>query len=169
MKNKKKSKVEASTVIMATIVAGCFIAVFCLIGYAFFRMNYVKDYMRQLGVNLTGSIESYAQIDGNTYKLHQDNSNHIAKVCVIGTINMKRLKDQENGKEFVIVSFDKNNHEVKRKTTICELKSGKVMIKVENENGKKTVVLDDVKYFTLENTVLKNVGDGGNEIVDAIP
>lgn len=169
MKKKEKKKVDLQVLIITLIIVVLFSAVVGALGFSLYRMNYVKRYLRQCGVNLTGNVNVYAQVDDTCYQLTRDNANHMARVLVVGTVNLERAKDVENGNKIILTSISKDKEHVRRVATIEELENTKTKVTIENENGKVTVVLDEVRYMSLLQIITKDAGEDGNLIIEAVP
>lgn len=165
---KEKKMLDKQVVAIWTVVVLLFGTVVLLIGFAFFRMHYVKNYMRQCGVNFTGDVDVYADVEGQYYSISHDISGNIGRTIIIGAINLKRMKNKPTGNQIIFTTID-NQTGIKRKATIDELSNARVMVTIENENGKKRVVLDDITYLSISRLITTNVEDGKNAIVDAIP
>lgn len=169
MKSSQKKKFDMQVFIISLVIVFLFGSFFALVGFAFYRMNYVKSYVRQTGVNLTGNLSVYAEVDGNAYRLGHDNSNRIARILVVGTMNLKRSKDVPTGEKIVLTSVDRSEDNFKRTTVVERLENDRVMVTHTNEYGSKRCVLDDVTFFSIKQTIKEGLTAGENIEIDSIP
>ncbi|MCQ2523165.1 MAG: hypothetical protein MJ123_02405 [Lachnospiraceae bacterium] len=154
MSGKLKKQVDLQVILMIVVVIFMFGVAFFWIGYSIHIRLFGREFTRQVGINLTGQVTVYAKTNGDIYLLDKDTVNNIAKASVIGFVNEKSRKDKVTGKSITLIT--KAPDQVDRSMTIEELTNGKLLITIENENGKIQSVTEETKYFWFEDRIAKN-------------
>lgn len=161
----KKRRVEGSTLAIIGFTVGMFALVIGIILYAFYTRNRESNFLRQIGVNLTGDLEIYSSNQGNNMLLCDANSGLLTKAILVGHVRSKRKSDVINDKQIIITSVTNDEERLHRYVYIDSINDGEAMVTVVNENGSMTVVLTQTKYSSFFKYITEETNYGKNHPV----